>query len=152
MINVRISSQDNGQLTQITNRANRLNGGVRVGYFASQGNHNGKRPIMLGNLARLHEFGTRKIPKRAFIKPAITQNRQNYANLVQSQIGRVLQGQMTVQSLWQLLGTRAVADIQQYMRNATFTPLNPATIKRKGSSKPLIDTGQLRQSVTYQVK
>ena len=25
------------------------------------------------------------------------------------------------------------------------------TIKRKGSSKPLIDTGQLRQSITYRV-
>lgn len=33
-----------------------------------------------------------------------------------------------------------------------WTPNAPATIARKGSSKPLIDTGNLRASFTYQVK
>ena len=33
----------------------------------------------------------------------------------------------------------------------SFTPNKPATIKRKGSSRPLIDTGHLRQSITSKV-
>ena len=33
----------------------------------------------------------------------------------------------------------------------TFAPLSPATVARKGSSKPLIDKGDLVGSVTYQV-
>ena len=33
-----------------------------------------------------------------------------------------------------------------------WTPNAPATIARKGSSKPLIDTGNLRASFTFQVK
>ena len=33
----------------------------------------------------------------------------------------------------------------------TWTPLQPSTIANKGSSKPLIDTGNLRASFTFQV-
>jgi len=32
-----------------------------------------------------------------------------------------------------------------------WPPLKPATIKRKGSSKPLIDTGKLRASITHKI-
>jgi hypothetical protein len=46
---------------------------------------------------------------------------------------------------------QAAADVQAYMVNGKFAPLKAKTIKRKGSSKPLIDTGQLRQSITYRV-
>ncbi|WP_252715295.1 hypothetical protein [Acinetobacter junii] len=51
----------------------------------------------------------------------------------------------------QILGMQAAADVQMYMVNGKFAPLKAKTIKRKGSSKPLIDTGQLRQSITYKV-
>lgn len=33
-----------------------------------------------------------------------------------------------------------------------WPPLKPETIKRKGSSKPLIDTGRLRNSITHKVE
>lgn len=146
MINVTIT--DNGRLNRIINHARRLNGGVRVGYFVGQGTP----AITLGNLARIHEFGTRHIPKRAFVKPAIIKNRPQYARIINHQLTNVLNGQMPKNRLWGLVGVRAVADIQSYMVTASFTPLNPKTIKKKGSSKPLIDTGKLRQSVTYKIQ
>jgi len=34
----------------------------------------------------------------------------------------------------------------------SWPPLKPETIKRKGSSKPLIDTGKLRASITHKVE
>lgn len=33
-----------------------------------------------------------------------------------------------------------------------WPPLKPETVKRKGSSKPLIDTGKLRNSITHKVE
>lgn len=36
--------------------------------------------------------------------------------------------------------------------NGPFVPNSPATIKRKGSSRPLIDTGHLRQSIRYRIR
>ncbi|WP_290597045.1 MULTISPECIES: HK97-gp10 family putative phage morphogenesis protein [unclassified Archaeoglobus] len=35
---------------------------------------------------------------------------------------------------------------------AEWPPLSPETIKRKGSSKPLLDTGHLRDSITHKVE
>lgn len=156
MLSVNVNKTDNGRLNNITRRANSLQGGVFVGYFAKQGSHlgksAGKRPITLGDLARIHEQGLGRVPKRAFVKPAITANRHKYASLIKHHMTAVLKGRLRPSTLWQLVGQEAVKDIGQYMLTATFTPLAPATIKAKGSSKPLIDTGQLRQSVTYQVK
>jgi|Deesub1362B_J571_1020462.scaffolds.fasta_scaffold00499_29 phage gpG-like protein len=34
----------------------------------------------------------------------------------------------------------------------SWPPLRPETVKRKGSSKPLIDTGKLRTSITHKVE
>lgn len=156
MLSVTVNKSDDGQWAGITRRASHLSGGVFVGYFAKQGGHvgssQGKRPITLGDLARIHEQGLGRVPKRAFVKPAITANRHKYAKLVKSHMTAVLKGRLRPSTLWQLVGQEAVKDIGLYMTTATFTPLAPATIKAKGSSKPLIDTGQLRQSVTYQVK
>lgn len=156
MLSVTVNKSDDGQWAGIARRANGLKGGVFVGYFAKQGGHvgssQGKRPITLGDLARIHEQGLGRVPKRAFVKPAITANRHKYAKLLKNSITPVLEGRLSPKTAWQLVGQEAVKDIQQYMLTATFTPLAPATIKAKGSSKPLIDTGQLRQSVTYQVK
>lgn len=36
--------------------------------------------------------------------------------------------------------------------NGPFVPNSPATIKRKGSSRPLIDNGHLHNSVRYQIR
>jgi hypothetical protein len=45
-----------------------------------------------------------------------------------------------------------VGVIKQRIANGIAPPNSPYTIARKGSSKPLIDTGQLRNSITYQVE
>jgi len=33
-----------------------------------------------------------------------------------------------------------------------WAPNSPRTVKRKGSDRPLIDTGQLRKSITYVIR
>jgi hypothetical protein len=50
------------------------------------------------------------------------------------------------------LGILAQGDIQQEITDLRDPPNAPATIKAKGSSNPLIDTGEMRSKVTWQVK
>jgi len=40
--------------------------------------------------------------------------------------------------------------IKRAIANREFVPNAPATIRKKKSSTPLVDTGQLRASITYQ--
>ena len=152
MLRASVTVRDNGLFNRIRNVVNGYTSKVAVGYFANQGNHAGRRPITLGNLAAIHEHGTSRIPARPFVAPSLRKNRGKYLKLAGKQIAPCILGRQTTSNVWHLLGAEAVKDVQDYMINGTFTPLKPATIKRKGSSKPLIDTGQLRQSITYQVK
>lgn len=144
--------RDNGLLSRIINSAKQCTARVSVGYFADQGVHGGKPSITLGNLARIHEHGTARTPKRAFVAPALAKNRDKYLKLVGGSFLPIVRGQKTTAQTWHYVGQQAVADVQSYMVQASFTPLSPKTIRAKGSSRPLIDTGQLRQSVTYKVK
>lgn len=151
MIIVSTVTRDNGIFDRIKNTAKRYSAKVEVGYFGN-GRHTGKRPITLGNLARIHEHGTRHTPKRPFVAPALKKNRGKYLRLAGKSFVSIVRGGQTTSQMWHYLGQEAVKDVQQYMVTATFTPLSPKTIKQKGSSRPLIDTGQLRQSITYRVK
>jgi hypothetical protein len=51
-----------------------------------------------------------------------------------------------------LTGEAIKGQLQTAIRDFDGVPLKPATIKRKGHSKPLVDTGQLLNSVAYEVK
>ena len=51
---------------------------------------------------------------------------------------------------WIQLGLYGQGKIQQSITDLKYPPNAPATIARKGSSDPLIDTGHMRQSVMWQ--
>lgn len=102
----------------------------------------------------VHQFGSEKrnIPPRPWLDKGAEQGADKYKKLAKNKITDVVTGDLSVDKYYQTLGEISVAEVRKYLRNGDFTPLSPATIKRKGSSKPLIDTGQLRNSVTYEVK
>lgn len=154
MVNIKADVQidDDGSLDRFIKNAEKIGGHVEVGWLGSKthiGGSGGKRTITQADLAAIHIYGTQHIPARDPLTPAIEQNQDKYRGMIENAVVPILNGAMDIGSLWQFIGMKAQADIQQYMVNGKFAPLNPKTIKRKGSSKPLIDTGQLRQGVTY---
>ena len=58
---------------------------------------------------------------------------------------------MTLPRALGLLGARMSADMKMTIKNRIPPPLQPETIRRKGSDVPLIDTGQLINSITWAV-
>ena len=51
-----------------------------------------------------------------------------------------------------IIGAAAVGIIQKEIVDGQWTPNAPSTIKKKGSDRPLIDTGHMRQSCHFVVK
>lgn len=49
-------------------------------------------------------------------------------------------------------GQKIKAQLQKSIRDLKTPPLAPSTIRRKGFSKPLIDTGQMLKSVDYEIE
>ena len=147
-----VTRTDAGALARIVENVRSMGlNKLEVG-LPSGGRHSGTE-LSMHELGMVHEYGspTRGIPARPFIQPSIKDNTDKYKQLMRQQATKLIFRQTSLNNALSLVGEVAKADIQKYMLSASFTPLSAATIERKGSSKPLIDTGQMRNAITYEV-
>ena len=64
---------------------------------------------------------------------------------------KILRGTTSLFSVLSKLGILAQGDIQAEITALASPPNSPVTVALKGSSNPLIDTGEMRGAVTYKV-
>lgn len=100
-----------------------------------------------------NEFGTANIPERPFMREGIRGGKDKITRLMRADGARLLRGEkgFSLDKALKRLGVEGQGIIQDSITTGGFTPNAPATVREKGSSKPLIDTGQMRQAVSYQV-
>lgn len=91
------------------------------------------------------------IPSRPFIRKAYQNNRKHYQEMIDHGVQKIIAGDMKADQLLDLLGQRAVADIQKSLVSLKNPKNAPVTIENKGSSNPLVNTGELKEKVTYKV-
>lgn len=161
MLVVSTIRRDNGSLSRIQRAMRSITGRIEIGYFNKMHTSKDGERVSMSIIAHTHEFGRGprsfpvpmgRIPKRPYISPVLESNKGKYLRLAGSQITPVLLGRQSFKGGIDKIGRTAIRDIQLYMVNGTFAPLSPLTIKKKGTTKPLIDTGQLLQSIDYKVK
>lgn len=109
-----------------------------------------------GEIGVVHELGseTRNIPPRSFLRlPVETKGKE----IMSAMGGKTIQAAIEAKqykTAYALLGVVAEGYVKQSFATSGYgqwAALKPATVKAKGSSRPLIDTGQLRRSVTSDV-
>lgn len=109
-----------------------------------------------GEIGVVHEMGsiTNNIPSRSFLRlPVETKQKE----IIKSMGGKTVQSAIEnnqIKTVYSLLGVIAESFVKQAFASGGYgqwPALKPATIARKGSSAPLIDTGQLRRSITSDV-
>lgn len=130
---------------------------IRVGILAKDGGeakldhekHPG--PVSVLMVAEWMEFGTSTIPSRSFIRAWFDENQAENKVQAQAALRAVARGAITKERALELLGQKFVAGIQARIAKGIPPELKEETIRRKKSSVPLIDTGQLRSSVTFEV-
>lgn len=93
------------------------------------------------------------IPERSFIRSTFDENLDSWVAFFAKRIEKICQAEMTAKQAYDQLGARIVGDVQKKMRNLRTPPLSGVTIagRKRHSSNPLVDTGQLRQHVTWRV-
>ncbi|MGL5301487.1 MAG: hypothetical protein ACRC9Z_10465 [Weissella confusa] len=91
------------------------------------------------------------IPSRSFIRSTFAEKQGEWLERMQSLIIGVATGKLTAEQAYMQIGERIKGDIQ----NKIITLQSPAnaalTIANKGSSNPLVDTGNMLHAVTYRV-
>lgn len=102
--------------------------------------------------ALYNELGTSTIPARPFISSSSDERRNDWWDKFEQGLNKALYGTASPDAPFELSGLLAQRDIQNKIRDIKTPALSPVTVERKGSSNPLIDTGQMRQSIRYEVR
>ena len=114
-------------------------------------------PVNNAELLFIHTNGSpiKGIPPRPILEPAIKQNQDRIADSMKKAIDAAVSGNKG--AILPALETAGI-DGQNIARGFFtssangFAPNHPETIKRKCSDRPLIDTDEMRKSITYVVR
>lgn len=127
---------------------------VKVGVMSSSG-RTADNTMSMVELAAIHELGSPKarIPERSFIRSTFEKNKIETGRVTAKLAKQFVEGKMSLAKALGVLGAWGVAQVKNTIaRGPHLTPpLKPATIARKGSDRPLVDTGRLLGSIQHEV-
>lgn len=109
--------------------------------------------MSIAEIAEIHEFGAPRagIPERSFLRAGLDEGREKIAEVISRLLVQVMARKVLPRKACEILGMAGKTLVQQKLIRGPFVPLKQRTIELKGSSRPLIDTGQLRRSIDYEV-
>lgn len=101
------------------------------------------------DVAVFAEFGTSTAPERSFIRATVDREFGKYGRFMEAEIRNNIDSAPRMRRSFGRLAELMASDMRNTIaRSIDLAPLAESTISRKGSSKPLLDTGQLRASIT----
>lgn len=120
------------------------NHSLEVGFFANATYPSGE---YVAQVAYWQEYGTIRIPMRPFFRNAVEKNNKKWFDTLEALIRQNVNETQALAKVGEVARGDIIKSITQFREPAN----KPSTIKAKGSSNPLIDTGLMRRSVTYRV-
>lgn len=115
-----------------------------------QGDSNDGQQI--AEYAAYNEYGTEDIPERSFMRSSFDENLSNIKQDMDARYGQVTRGELTVKAALGLIGLKHTDQIKNKIDTNIPPPNAPATIAAKGSSRTLIDTGAMKNSIHHIVR
>lgn len=116
----------------------------------------------MAEIAAIHEFGSpeNNIPERPVLRQGVRNGAEKFHRVNMANLRAVLDGKMTVTGALEKLGVVAVGEVKRefVQPEPAFAPLKQSTIDErerkfgKKSTRPLVASGQYRQSITYIVE
>ncbi|MDR1687277.1 MAG: hypothetical protein LBS21_01535 [Clostridiales bacterium] len=104
----------------------------------------------VADIAMFNELGTENIPARPFLRQSVDNHADKINAMCKAQLRGITSGSKTAEDALNALGVMQKGLVQNEIRNGSFVKNAPSTVARKhGSEQPLIDTGQMRDSVQY---
>jgi hypothetical protein len=173
-MHVEVTGGDLPGLRALLERMQQENRSVLVGVPAGKEEADG---TSLALVAATNEFGSpeQNIPERSFLRGGIHDGAAKLRAVNVDSCKKILLGGMTVVQAVNKLGVIAVGEVKRKIVQGPFEALAPSTIARRKAKiggkriaahkakleaglspgllfRPLVDTGQLRQSITYQLE
>ena len=140
---VKIKTIDKGWNQYLAN-LKKVNGSkVEVGLFAKVGQEVVQRAVQ-------NEFGTRSIPARSFMRSTFNENVKKVVGRFENILKNA--NKTNIDRQLNLIGLEQTNKIKEKITNIKYPVNSPSTIARKGSDNPLIDTGEMRSKINWEVR
>lgn len=126
---------------------------VHIGYQRGEEtvvSDDGKSRADLVDIAMWNELGTVNIPSRPFMRDSVDKHMDDINHMLTAQKDALLNG-ATAREVLETVGLFMQDLMQTEIEQGDFVANAESTIKKKGSDKPLIDTGTMKNSVHYQI-
>ena len=122
------------------------------GEEGGQSHEGGEGALTVADIATVHEYGLGNSPERSWLRGWADENDAANKEVLRKIGAAVVKRRFSANVGLERAGNLFVAQIQTRIAGNIPPPLAPATITKKGSSVALIDKGQFRSSIRYQVK
>lgn len=130
---------------------------VKAGVLNSQGGGapEGGSDLTVAGVAFVHEFGSSdgRVPERSFIRRTCILREREIAAMQADLAAQVLEGNLTMERAHDLLGAFVAGEIKKLVAEGEHIPpeLAESTVERKGSTRPLVNHGQMVGAVGHEV-
>lgn len=135
---------------------------VRVGLLsdtdASAAEEGGENPIGLVALGAIHEFGSKAagVPERSYLRRTFRfgQGAIGQEGITRTLAKGIITGKLGAKAAYEILGHWAVKQVRETITAGQHIPppLAQSTIDKKGSDRPLVDTGRLVGGISHAVE
>lgn len=119
---------------------------VKVGLPKGSNDYpDGTSVVMVG---AVHEFGSpsKNIPQRSFLRATVQEKRRKYKKIFSKLAKRIVDNEIDLKKALNLVGLQVESDVKE-----KITDIKEPELKHR-EGNPLIDTGHLRQSITFKVE
>lgn len=145
----RVKDIDRGWKKIVRNVKSLRNKVIEVGIYGNGGDASDN----LAERAAVQEYGTRdgRIPSRPFMRQTFDNHKRKLSAVIQRHYDLVVTAKKTPKAFLNHVGRFWTSRVKAQITRGSFEDLSIVTIRRKGSSKPLIDTGEMRRAIMYKV-
>lgn len=130
--------EDNGAIALIE-RVKKSSVGIEFGILGPKaaGKYASGSPATVAEIAGYHEFGTKTIPERSFLRGWFESEETKHREFIKKLTGKFLEGKVTSEQFVELAGQYAVGGMQKRIAGKIPPPLAQSTLdKRHGKPKP----------------
>jgi len=152
-IETKVTDRDRGWKRAMSNLG-KLNEVVTIVGLPFNGKTTGGRTMSeVIKIGIQHEFGDPRLglPRRSFVRATVDENQREIFSLQRSVVRRVLVPGFSARREMGHIGRSVKNMIKAKIMSGRFAPLRPATIRKKGHSRPLIETKQLFKTIQHKV-
>jgi hypothetical protein len=146
MINVTVPNFDNVR-EELTKALSKMSTDKFVTVGVHESDTNRGESMTNATLGAIQHFGNDNIPARPWLDTGVA----SVTDEIVDTIADSAEDGESIEQALERVGVVAVAGVQNYMDELQSPGNAASTIAKKGDDNPLIDSGELKQSVTYKV-